>query len=217
MPTFVALQPPYLHFTLITLILFLLCVYYFIQRAKGAYSQLRRKWHPPAPFDPHMLRYQINGVKFWTPLIVITGILLAFAFYLSQFQYVAEKAQPGGNISFKRGSIAYIDIKGNSSIHELRGSRAAAGGLFLRFPKWMKVLGLQNYHKVVTFRRMEDREYHYNQPSPDWLAGYADPIFLFFFKNRSWLKIPEAAYIESPYFSGGSRKLFVTRAGYIVD
>jgi hypothetical protein len=215
MPT--ALEPPYLHFTAIAGILLLLSLYYFIQRVRGAFSQLRRKWHPPSPFDPHMLRYQLNGVKFWTPFLILFAFLVGFAFYLSRYQYIAEKAQPAGSISYSREHINYVNDRGISTDYQVRGGRAAAGGIFLRFPKWLKVLGLQNYHQVVTFRTMDQREYHYNQPDPEWISDYADPLYSFFYRNRNWLKIPETSYIESPYFSGGKRKLFVTRSGYIVD
>lgn len=181
------------------------------------YSQLRRKWHPPSPYDPTLLRFEKNAVLFWVPLVILAGLLLTFAVYLSGYRYVGMKAQPAGTINHKNGTVQYSDDRGNTMNVKVPGGRFAAGGIFLRFPKWTNHIGLGTYEKVITFRSADQSKYHYQPPDAGWLADYgADKIFVFLYKFRDKWKFPETFYVESPYFSGGKRLLFVTRSGYIV-
>ncbi len=181
------------------------------------FSQLRRKWHPPSPYDPRLLRFEKNAVLFWIPFVILSGLLLTSAVYLAGYRYIGNKAQPGGTLVHKNGVLEYTDERGNSMNFKVTGSRLAAGGIFLRFPKWTNLIGLGTYDKVITFRSPEQAKYHYQPPDGDWLADIgADKIFVFLYKFREKWKFPETLYIESPYFSGGKRILFVTRSGYIV-
>jgi hypothetical protein len=182
------------------------------------YAQLRRKWNPPYPYDPILLRFQRNAVLFWLPFVVITGLIVLAAFYLSNYRYVGDRASPAGSAIFKRGAVQYTDDRGRVLTVPWSGSRAAAGGIFLRFPKWIGFTGLGSYEKLITFRSIEQNQYHYQQPDDEWLANNgADRIFRFLHRNRKYCKFPEAVYVESPYFSGGKRTLFITRNGYIID
>jgi hypothetical protein len=181
------------------------------------YSQLRRKWHPPSPFDPTLLRFEKNAVLFWIPFVILSGLLLTIAVYLSGYRYIGNKAQPAGTLVHKNGLMQYTDERGNTMNVKVAGNRFAAGGIFLRFPKWANVIGLGTYEKIITFRNADQGKYHYQPPDAGWLGDYgADKIFVFLYRFRDKWKFPETFYLESPYFSGGKRLLFVTRSGYIV-
>jgi hypothetical protein len=181
------------------------------------YSQLRRKWHPPSPYDPTLLRFEKNAVLFWIPFVIVAALLLTFAVYLSGYRYVGVKAQPAGTIVHKNGVVQYTDERGNQMNVKANGNRIAAGGIFLRFPKWANYVGLGTYEKIITFRNADQGKYHYQPPDAGWLANYgADKIFVFLYRYRAKWKFPESFYVESPYFMGGKRILFVTRSGYIV-
>ena len=181
------------------------------------FSQLRRKWHPPSPYDPTLLRFEKNAVLFWIPFVILSGLLLTFAVYLAGYRYIGNKAQPAGTMVYKNGVLQYTDERGNSMNAKVNGNRFAAGGIFLRFPKWTNFIGLGTYDKVITFRNANQGKFHYQPPDHGWLADYgADKLFVFLYKFREKWKFPETLSIESPYFSGGKRKLFVTRSGYIV-
>ncbi len=182
------------------------------------YSQLRRKWNPPYPYDPILLRFQRNAVLFWLPFLILSAVLILTAVYLSTYRYVGDRAYPAGTAAIKRGVVQYTDNRGHTTDFRWSGSRASAGGIFLRFPKWIRFTGLGNYEKLITFTSIEQNKHHYQQPNDEWLADHgADVIFRFLHRNRKYCKFPEAVYVESPYFSGGRRKLFITRNGYIID
>jgi hypothetical protein len=212
-----AFQGPYLRFTLVCTAILLICLYFLVKRFSAMYSQLRRKWHPPSPYDPTLLRFEKNAVLFWVPVVILAGLLLTFAVYLSGYRYIGLKAQPAGTIVYKNGTVQYSDDRGNSMNVKVSGGRFAAGGIFFRFPKWTNSIGLGTYEKIITFRSADQGKYHYQPPDAGWLADYgADKIFVFLYKFRDKWKFPETFYVESPYFSGGKRLLFVTRSGYIV-
>lgn len=212
-----AFQGPYLRFTLICTALLLVCLYFLLRRTSAMYSQLRRKWHPPSPYDPTLLRFEKNAVLFWIPFVILSALFLTCAVYLSGYRYIGVKAQPAGRIILKHGVVQYTDERGKTMNVQIRGNRIAAGGIFLRFPKWTNILGLGTYEKIITFRTADQSKYHYQPPDAGWLADYgADRIFVFLYKHRKKWKFPEPFYVESPYFSGGKRILFVTRSGYIV-
>jgi hypothetical protein len=213
-----AFQGPYLRFTLVAAGLFLFCLYFFCRRTATMYATLRRKWNPPSPYDPTLLRFERNAVLFWLPFVIISALLVLTSFYLSSYRYVGDRASPAGSAVFKRGAVQYTDNRGQALTVPWRGSRAAAGGIFLRFPKWVGFTGLGTYEKLITFRSIEENQYHYQQPNDEWLAAHgADTIFRFLHRNRKFLKFPEAVYVESPYFSGPRRTLIITRNGYIID
>jgi hypothetical protein len=181
------------------------------------YSQLRRKWHPPSPYDPRLLSFEKNAVLFWIPFVILSALLLTFAVYLSGYRYIGNKAQPAGTIVTKHGVLEYTDERGKSMHVQISGNRIAAGGIFMRFPKWTNIVGLGTYEKIITFRNIDQGKYHYQPPDEGWLEDYgADKIFVFLYKYREKWKFPEAFYVESPYFMGGKRIVFVTRSGYIV-
>ncbi len=212
-----AFQGPYLRFSLVCTAVFLICLYFLFRRTGALYYQLRRKWHPPSPYDPTLLRFQKNAVLFWIPIVLLSGLLVAAAIYLAGYRYIGSKAQPAGKVVFNHGVLQYTDDRGRTMNVRLTGSRAAAAGIFLRFPKWTSFIGLGTYEKVIIFRSAEQGKYHYQPPDAGWLADYgADKIFVFLYKFRKKWKFPEAFYVESPYFSGGKRILFVTRSGYII-
>jgi hypothetical protein len=181
------------------------------------FDQLRRKWNPPSPFDPTLLRIYRNAVWFWTPFVLLSAFLVIAAVYLSSYNYIDDRARTAGLAIFKRGALQYTDSRGKVTTVPWRSSRAAAGGIFLRFPKWSKAVGLGTYEKLIAFRSSEQNKYHYQQPDDAWLAEQnADLVFRFLHRNRKYWKFPEAVYMESPYFSGGQRTLFITRNGYII-
>ena len=121
------------------------------------------------------------------------------------------------SFSASRGIAEYRSDSGPRISAPVQGHQAAMAGIIMRFPTWLRFAGLGNYHKAITFRGFNQNEYHYNTPPADWLQSYADGLFVFFYKNKSWLKTPEAIYVESPYFNPGKHQVFVTHSGYIVD
>src|SRR6476620_11031261 len=109
-----AFQGPYLRFSLICTALLLICLYFLIKRTSAMFSQLRRKWHPPSPYDPTLLRFEKNAVLFWIPFVILAGLLLTFAVYLAGYRYIGNKAQPAGTMVHKNGVLQYTDERGNS-------------------------------------------------------------------------------------------------------
>lgn len=181
------------------------------------FDQLKRKWNPPAPFQPQLLQYYKNASIFWS-FFVLTGlILLVFALYLSRYQYVGEKVYPAGQASLHRGSVDFFNYDGTSRTYPVRGGEVAAGGIFLRFRPWMRFLGLQTYHKLITFRGNQENTYHYIKPAAAWLESYADRFYVFLYKNKEWIPLADPFYTESPYFAGSKRGLLVTHSGYIIQ
>ena len=213
-----AFQSPYLYFTLFSLFILLVSTYYFLRKSSAAFAQLRKKWNPPAPYDPRLLRFDLNAAAFRSIFVVIGAVLFCLALYLSRYQYVGEKAIPAGETSYQKAEIVFRSMDGKQVAARVQGQKAAAAGIFLRFPKSFRYIGLGTYHKLITFRGFKDNQYHYNPPPAEWLDEHADWFFVFCYKNRKWLKIPEAVYAESPYFSPGKKhQIFVTRSGYIVN
>lgn len=212
-----AFEMPYLHFTGIALAVLLFSLYYFIRKCSAAYGQLRLKWNPPAPYDPRLLRFDMNAALFRLIFVVLGGVLLALALYLSGYQYLGEKATPAGVAVFKKSKVEYRSEAGEDLTVAVQGHQVAAAGILLRFPGFLRYMGLANYHRVITFQSFSHNEYHYKPPPPEWLQNHADSLFIFFYKNRDWLTIPSAVYVESPYFTPGRHEFFVTHSGYIVN
>lgn len=213
----VALQPPYLHFTLIAGLLFLIALYFFLKRSRATYAQLQRKWNPPAPYDPRLLKYDRNAAVFWLIMLIPSGLLLALAFYLSNYQLLAKKAVIAGRAEWNGNIVRFIRYDGNVMTAPAKGNRVAAAGIFLKFPNILRYVGLRTYHRVITFRGSSEFQYHYMQPDPEWLENYVDPFFCSLYAHRTWFKAVEPAYRESPYFGHGKHRIFATHSGYIVN
>lgn len=212
-----AFQTPYLHYTAVAGAVLFLSFYYFIRKAAAVFGHLRLKWNPPAPYDPRLLRYDLNAAIFRFFFVLLGLILFLFALYLTRYQYLGDKATLGGQANFRNGRVEFVGVEGAALSVSVQGHQAAAGGVILRFPTWLRYAGLANYQKIVTFRGFNENQYHYNQPPADWLQAHTDSLFVFFYKNRKWLAVPEAMYVESPYFNPGKHQVFVTHSGYIVD
>ncbi|HSP07597.1 MAG TPA: hypothetical protein VLR94_10490, partial [Acidobacteriota bacterium] len=195
----------------------LISFYYFIRKASAAYGQLQLKWHPPAPFDPRLLRWDLNAAMYRFVFVLLGLVLFLFALYLTRYEYLGDKASVGGQANFHSGKVDFVGIDGKTLSARVNGHQAAAAGIILRFPAWLRYAGLANYQRIVDFRGFNENQYHYNHPPADWLQRYADPLFVFFYKNNQWLGIPKAIYVESPYFSPGKHQIFVTHSGYIVE
>lgn len=213
----VALQLPYLHFTFIAGALFFISLYFLLKRARATYAQLRRKWNPPAPYDPRLLKYDRNATLFWLIMLIPSGMLLALAFYLSSYQLLAGKAVIAGRAEWNGNIVRFIRYDGNVMTSPVKGSRAAAAGIFLKFPNILRFLGLRTYHRVITFRGSSEFQYHYMPPDPEWLENYVDPFFCSLYAHRKRLKVVDPTYRESPYFGPGKHQIFATHSGYIVN
>lgn len=219
MPQFlpVALQPPHLHFTLIAGLLFLITLYFFLKRTRATYVQLQKKWNPPAPYDPLLLKYDRNATIFWLVLLIPAGLLLGLAIYLGSYQLLAKKAVIAGRADFNGRTVKFLRYDGNVLTTPVKGGRAAAAGIFLKFPGFLRFIGLHTYHKVITFRSSNEFQYRYMQPDPEWLQDYVDPFYCSLYAHRKWLKVVEPTYRESPYFGHGKHRVFATHSGYIVN
>ncbi|HJZ13488.1 MAG TPA: hypothetical protein VJ521_15145, partial [Acidobacteriota bacterium] len=53
----VAFQRSHLHFTLVTVALLAICIYFLMARFGRFWDQWQRKRHPPSPFVPGLLIY----------------------------------------------------------------------------------------------------------------------------------------------------------------
>jgi len=212
-----AFGKPYLFFTLVPVFLVLISLRFLIVRLQGMFGQLRRRWNPPAPYDPHILEYFRNAAVFWFCCLVPSLILLYFAFYLTKYQYLGAHTENGGIAQLKKGTVFYMDQNLKEQSYPVKGNQAAAAGLFLKFPDWAQYIGLGTYHQLVSFRGNEENELHYQKIDPEDLDPYADPFFMFIFKNQKYMVI-QALYMESPYFPAGAKhKILVTRNGYIIE
>jgi len=180
-------------------------------------TQLHRKWNPPAPFQPELLRVAKTGVLLWSFFVLIGASILAFAVYLSHYQYVSNRVVLAGEASLHRNSVSFVSAEGANSNYPVNGNQAAAGGIFIRFPKWMSYIGLENYHKLITFRGNNENQYHYMDPPDSWVKANSDPVYGFLYQFRSTLSFLQLRYTESPYFSGSKRKIFLTHSGYIIQ
>lgn len=212
-------EPPYLHFTLLCLLYVLFVCYFLFKRLGLLFGQLRRKWNPPSPYDPRLMAYYRNAVTFWALFLLVGLVMLSLSFYLSRFQYLGEKVEPAGLATYRGNTVQFVDVDGVEMTVTIKGEQAAAAGVFLRFPDWMGFLGLRTYHRLVTFRGNAQSEYHYGErPDAVWLRSFLDdPIYLFLYKNRNWLKIADPFYTESVYFINGKHRIHVTHSGYIIQ
>lgn len=208
----VAFHRPYIHFTGICLLFILFVVLFLIARLRGMFDQLRRKWNPPAPYQPALLVYFRNSVLWWCFVLLIGFAFLAVAIYLSHYQYVGEGVEVSGIAVHHAGAVRFTSYDGVEQQFQTRGGQIAAGGLFFRFPPWARFLGLATYHRLVTFRGNEENQYHYARPGVEFIQSYADPVYIFLYKRQ----LLDAHYTESVYFPTGKHQILVTHSGYIV-
>jgi hypothetical protein len=212
-----AFQGPYLHFSLIAACFLAFTLYFLIKRLREVFSQLHRKRNPPQPFQPQLLHQAKIGVWVWSIFSILAISILLFAIYLTRFQYISTKVEPAGEASLRNGSIQFTGTDGIKRSFSVKGAQAAAGGIFIRFPSWMSYLGLENYHRLITFRGIGENEYHYKEPPDSWISENSDAVYGFLYRFRKELEFLRIRYTESPYFSGSKRKLFVTHSGYIIQ
>jgi len=213
---FAAFQLPYLHFTAICTCYVLLCIYFVIKRLSPYMSELKRKWNPPAPYDPRLLGFYRRAVWFWVVLMIPALVLLAFAVYLTQYQWLGPKVELVVDVTIKHGALMLKMPEGDERTFPAHGQQQAAVGIIMQFPQWMRFLGLGTYHQLVTFHSPDESEYRYKKPPPEYIRSLADGFFTFLYENQSWIFI-QARYTESPYFTGSGHKIFVTHSGYIVE
>jgi hypothetical protein len=212
-----AFSAPYLHFTLFTLVIFLFILRYAIVRFAAMMRQLRRKWNPPAPFDPHLLTYLRNAFLFWVILLIPAAVLLSFAFFLTKYQYIGLHTEPVGIAQLKKGVVHFTGNNMVECSYQIKGSRAAAAGVVMNFPRWTRFIGLGSYHQLIGFHGNQDNELRYFKPKPDALEPYVDGFFLFLYKHQKWSVI-KTQYLESPYFGAGEKhRILITPNGYIVE
>jgi len=215
-----AFQFPYLHFTLICLILLAIILYFWAKRFGLLWDQYQKKKHPPAPYDPRLLQWYKNAVAFWSVLLFFALLLLSISFYLATFQYIGKKVSISGMVTRSAAVTQFIGTDGRKVAANVSGAQIAVSGIFLRFPGWMDILGLHTYHKFVTFRSMKQNEWHYGKkPDAEWLRAYVDdPVLLFLYKNQKGLRpFLNIFYTESIYFKGNKERLIVTPQGYIIQ
>lgn len=211
-----AFQGPYLHFSLIATGFLAFCLYFLLKRLREMFNQFRRKWNPPAPFQPELLHQAKVGATIWSFFAILGVLLVAFAWYLSHYQYLSTKVDLAGEATLRGGAVNFSSYNGSRNTYTVEGTQAAAGGVFIRFPKWMSYLGLENYHKLITFRGNGENEYHYREPPDSWVKENSDSFFALLYHFRKELSFLQPRYTESPYFAGSKRKIFVTHSGYII-
>jgi hypothetical protein len=180
-------------------------------------TQLHRKWNPPAPFQPALLQHAKTGALLWSFFVILGVLLLTFAIYLSDYQFVSNRVELTGQASLHKHSVNFVSYNGITRAYSVNGNQVAAGGIFIRFPKWMSYIGLENYHKLITFRGNNENEYHYMEPPDSWVKENSDAVYGFLYRFRQTLSFLQLRYTESPYFSGSKRKIFVTHSGYIIQ
>ncbi len=91
-----AFQGPYLHFSLIATGFLAFCLYFLLKRLREMFNQFRRKWNPPAPFQPELLHQAKVGATIWSFFAILGVLLVAFAWYLSHYQYLSTKVDRSG-------------------------------------------------------------------------------------------------------------------------
>lgn len=215
-----AFQYPYLHFTLICLVLVLISLYFWSKRFGLMWGQYQKKKHPPAPYDPRLYKWYKNAVAFWSVVVFFTLILLLISFYLANFQLIQNKVGVSGLITRTGKHAEFVGSEGQKIEAEVTGPQMAVAGIFMRFPGWMDILGLHTYHRLVTFRSIQQNEWHYGKkPTADWLQAYVDdPVLLFLYQYRDILDpAVRIFYTESVYFKGNKERLIVTPEGYIIQ
>ena len=213
-------QMPYLYFTALCLLLITFFLYFWGKRFALLWDQYRRKRNPPAPYDPRLYQWYKNAVTFWSVMLFFGLLLLFISFYLAGFQYIGKKIGISGLVTRNGNHVEYIGSEGRRLEARVQGPQTAAAGVFIRFPNWMRYLGLRTYHRMATFRGNHQTEFHYGEkPSPQWLKSYVDdPVFLFLYKYRDTLSpAVNVFYTESVYFSGSKKRVIVTNHGYIIQ
>lgn len=212
-----AFQMPYLHFTAICAALVLLCLYFVIKRFAAYFADLRRKWNPPAPYDPILLGFKRRAFFFWLVLLIPSLILLYFALYLTRYQWIGSREETAGEVvALHHGVFEFRDYSGQITNYPVKETKQAAAGLFLHFPKWMRYLGLTTYHQMIGFRSPSEIEFRYMKPTPDYIRLFGDDFFCWVYRNQNWFFM-KAIYRESPYFTGSGHIIYVTHSGYIVQ
>jgi hypothetical protein len=215
-----AFQLPYLHFTAICLGLIAFFLYFWGKRFALLWDQYRRKRNPPAPYDPRLLQWYKNAVTFWSVMLFFGILLLVISFYLAGFQYIGKKVGISGLVTRNGNRVHFIGSEGRRLEASVRGPQTAAAGVFIRFPNWMRHLGVRTYHRMATFRGNHQTEFHYGKkPDSRWLKSYLnDPVLLFLYKHQDLLRPAiNVFYTESVYFSGNKKRLIVTNQGYIIQ
>ena len=213
-------QWPYLHFTIFCLILITFFLFFWIKRFALLWDQYRRKRNPPAPYDPRLYKWYKNAVTFWSVMLFFGLMLLVISFYLAGFQYIGKKVGISGLVTRTGNRVEFIGSEGRRVQSRVQGPQTAAAGLFIRFPNWMRALGLRTYHRMITFRGNHQTEFHYGEkPDPQWLKNYVnDPVLLFLYKHRDAINPAlNVFYTESVYFSGSKKRVIVTNHGYIIQ
>lgn len=215
-----AFQFPYLHFTLFCLVLLALILYFWSKRFGLFWDQYQRMKHPPAPYDPRLYKWYKNAVTFWSVLLFIVLFLLLCSFYLAGFQLIGKKVGIAGLVIRQGGNVEFIGTDGQKLVAHVKGSQIAAAGIFMRFPGWMNILGLGNYHRLITFLGNQENEFHYGKkPDVNWIRSYVDdPVLLFLYKHQKGIRpVLTIFYTESVYFKGSKDRLIVTPQGYIIQ
>jgi hypothetical protein len=215
-----AFQFPYLHFTIVCLVLLALFLYFWSKRFGLFWGQYQKKKNPPAPYDPRLYKWYKNAVTFWSVMVFIALVLLMISFYLADFQLIAKKVGVSGLVTRRGNRVEFVDAEGRKVEAEVKGPQIAAAGIFMRFPSWMDVIGLYTYHRLITFRGMQQNEFHYGKkPDKNWLASYVDdPVLLFLYNFQDTIRpLLNINYIESVYFKGSKERIIVTPQGYIIQ
>jgi len=212
-----AFTAPYLYFTLFALVIFLFILRYAIVRFVSMMRLLQRKWNPPAPYDPHLLTYLRNAFLFWLVWLIPAGALLFLAFFLTRYQYLGLHTEPVGVAQLKKGSVRFVGNNLQDGDYPIKGSQAAAAGVVIKFPPWMRYIGLSSYHQLIGFHGNQDNELRYLKPPPEALEPYVDGFFLFLYKHQK-VSVIRTEYLESPYFGAGEKhRILITPNGYIVE
>lgn len=211
-----AFHVPYLHFTAVGSALVLLCLFFIIRNFIPYLSQLRRKWNPPAPYDAILIRFYRRAFWFWLVCLIPSLLLFGFSVYLTQYQWIGTRVELVGDVNYKHGVLELRSPDGTLQTFPVRGQKQAAAGILMRFPDWMRHLGLATYHQLVGFRSPEEQQFRYNKPTIEYIESISDDFFSYAYKNQDWLFI-RTEYTESPYFEGSGHKIFVTHSGYIVQ
>jgi len=214
-----AFQFPFLHFTIFCLMLIALFLYFWLKRFALWWDQYRRKRNPPAPYDPRLFKWYSHAIQFWSVMLFFGILLLVISFYLAGFEFIGKKVGISGLVTRSGNRVDFIGSDGRKIHAQVKGPQTAAGGVFLRFPNWMNVLGIRTYHRMVTFRGNNEIDFHYGKkPDAAWMQKYVDdPVLLFLYKHRDSNPIVNIFYTESVYFSGNKKRVIITNQGYIIQ
>jgi hypothetical protein len=161
-----AFETPYLYFTVVSLTVGLFTFYFWTRRLKWMFGQLRRKWKIE-PYDPRLLQYYKNAVWLWSFFFAVGCLMLTFAFYLTTYQFIGSKVEPAGQAVVSASRVEYLGSDGVRITASWKGNQVAAAGMFISFPRWMRYIGLENYHRMLTFRGNGEHDFHYGKiPEP---------------------------------------------------